>query len=270
MSELETKSTQSLVVNKKIILRGIVVLWGLIILFLVLSDIFINHFEWVESRPIQRLVNITRDDGLSNWFSSIQLLFISIILWLICLFLKYSTPKLYYNKWHVWGWAVIALFFTYLAIDDGAKIHERVGASLRYSLEARHEYSPSLLTKLFDIFPSYGWQFLFVPIFGLVAVFVLLFLFKSLKTKNQITLIIIGFSCYVSSVVLDFIEGMDVEVYDNVVNYFDTELDYVRHFSKLIEETFEMIGNLSFMLAFTKQLLNISNFWNIQLIQRKK
>lgn len=73
-----------------------------------------------------------------------------------------------------------------------------------------------------------------------------------------------GFACYGASVALDFVEGMDVKVYDPIITFFNTELHPVRHFSKLIEETFEMVGNTSLMLAFTKQLLNLSNIWSIK------
>jgi hypothetical protein len=248
------------------LLKIIIVLWGTIIVFLALSDIFINHYEWVDSDPIQRLVNITRDDGLPNWFSSIQLLAVSVILWMILFSLLYSRPYLIIKKTEKLGWGLSALFFTYLAIDDGSKMHERIGGAFRNSIEARHLHSPTIISKIFDVFPSYGWQFVFVPIFGLIAIFMLLFLFKNLKTKKQIILVILGFSCYVASVVLDFVEGMNEKVYDEVVSFFGTNLHSVQHFSKLIEEVFEMVGNTFFMLAFTKQLMNLAQNWKIQFI----
>ena len=230
------------------------------------SDIFINHYEWIESNAIQRLVNISRDDGLPNWFSSIQLLFISIVLWCMCLLLKYSYPPLIKKRLNIWGWALIALFFTYLAIDDGSRLHERIGTAFGNSMEARHVHDPGVLSGIVDVFPSYYWQIVFVPIFGIVAIFTVFFLIKNLKSKKQIIFVFAGFACYVASVCLDYVEGLNESIYIPFAHFFNTDTHTILHFSKLIEEICEMIGNTFFMLVFTKQLLNLSQAWNIKLV----
>jgi len=261
---------QTLKIGKKRLLYGIALFWGSLILFLALADIFMNHYELIDSLPLRRLVNITRDDGLPNWFSSIQLLSVSIVLWIVLFVLVYSKPNLIRKKSEKIGWGLSALFFTYLAVDDGSKMHERMGTAFRNSIEARHEYNPGFISNLFDVFPSYGWQFVFVPIFGLIAIFMLLFLFKNLKTKTQMIFILLGFFCYTYSVIIDFAEGMDVKVYDSVIAFFNTDLYSVEHFSRLIEEVFEMVGNTFFMLGFTNQLINLSDNWNIQWVDSLK
>jgi hypothetical protein len=268
-----SESFQVLTLSKSRLLKFITVFWGLIILFLGLADLFWNHYEWVDSPPIRRLVNITKDDGLSNWFSSVQLLSIGVVLWIILFGLIYSKPSLIRKKLEKLGWGLSALFFTYLAVDDGSKLHERVGTAFRYSIEARHDYNPGFISNLFDAFPSYGWLFVFVPIFGLIALFMLFFLFKNLKTKRQFIFVLLGFSCYAASVVLDFFEGMEEDgIYDGIILFFDTDLDAFGHFTRLVEELFEMVGNTFFMLAFTQQLLNLAENWKIQLLDfsRKK
>lgn len=266
MSEHQVKPQQSLLINKKIILRAVLVLWGSIIIFLVLADIFINHLEWISSGAIQRLVNITRDDGLPNWFSSIQLLSISIVVWSIFLSLKYSKPNLMKKGIYGWGWSIIAFFFTYLAVDDGSKMHERVGTYFSDKMEFLQTYNPGFLSKIYDVFPSYGWQFVFVPVFGLIALYILYFLYKNLESKAQIIYIVFAFGCYVASVVLDFFEGMDEGIYDPLIAFFKTELHTIQHFSKLVEEIFEMVGNTLFMVVFTKHLLNLAERWKIELV----
>ena len=266
----QSESFQVLKINKKLLLRGLITFWGIIILFLGLADVFLNFYEWIDSRAIQRLVNITKDDGLPNWFSSIQLLAIAIVLWIIMFVLLYSKPNIIRKKTEKIGWGISALFFTYLAVDDGSMLHESVGTAFRNSIEARHEHSPSVISNLFDVFPSYGWQFVFVPIFGLIAIFMLFFLFKNLKTKNQMILIVLGFSCFVASVFIDFFEELDVSVYDGIISFFNTDLDTVEHFSRLIEELFEMVGNTFLMFAFTQQLISLAENWKIQLIDSVK
>jgi len=262
----QSESFQVLKINKKLLLRGLITFWGIIILFLGLADVFLNHYEWADSYALQSLVDIAADDGLPNWFSSIQLLAIAIVLWMILFVLLYSKPNLIKKKTEKIGWGISALFFTYLAVDDGSMLHESVGTAFRNSIEARHEHSPSVISNLFDVFPSYGWQFVFVPIFGLIAIFMLFFLFKNLKTKNQMILIVLGFSCFVASVFIDFFEELDVSVYDGIISFFNTDLDTVEHFSRLIEELFEMVGNTLFMVAFTQQLIKLAKNWKIQLV----
>jgi hypothetical protein len=264
MSDIQTSSNQTLTISKKFVIGIIPYIWGLIIIFLAWADIRINHYEWIESGAIQRLVNITRDDGLPNWFSSIQLLFIAIVLWIIVLVLVYSKPKLKQKKTDRWAWGIIALFFTFLAVDDGSKLHERMGTAFGDSFNARHEYDPGVISNLFDVFPSYYWQLVFVPLLGLMAAFIIIFLYKNLYNKRQLVYILAGFSCFVCSVVLDFVEGLNEEVYNPVVVFFDTDLHTIQHFSKLIEEIAEMIGNTFFMVAFSRQLVNIAEYWQIK------
>lgn len=258
---------QELEINKTQLLRGLMFFWVVSILFLALVDIFWNHYEWIDSRAIQNLVNITTDDSIANWFSSVQLLCIGVVLWIILFVLLFSKPNLIMRKTQKLGWGLSALFFTYLAVDDGSKMHERVGTAFRNSLEARHQYNPSIISNLFDVFPSYGWLFVFVPVFALIAIFMLLFLFKNLKTKKQFIFVFIGFSCYAASVIIDFFEGMEDDgIYDTIILYLDTNLYEFTHYTRVVEEVFEMLGNTFLMVAFTEQLLNLALNWKIKLV----
>ncbi|WP_248723460.1 hypothetical protein [Seonamhaeicola sp. ML3] len=263
MSGLSNGSSRNLSINKDFFINLLLFIWLLIIAFLAWADVFINHYEWIDSGPIQRLVSISKDDGLPNWFSSVQLFCVSMVLWSIFVVESYSKPVIENKRVFKYGWSFCAMFFSYLAIDDGSKMHERVGTTARVLLESKHKSDPNFITKLFDVFPSYGWQFVYVPIFGVVALLLLFFLYKKLKEKKQFIFIILGFGCFAGSVFLDFFEDMDASVYDPVVNFFNTELYNIEHFSRLIEEILEMIGNTFFMLAFTKQLISYSNQWNI-------
>jgi len=79
-------------------------------------------------------------------------------------------------------------------------------------------------------------------------------------------LIVLGCSCFVASVFIDFFEELDVSVYDGIISFFNTDVDTVEHFSRLIEELFEMVGNTFFMVAFTQQLIKLAKNWKIQLV----
>ena len=78
------------------------------------------------------MFNTAREDGLASWFAVTQTLLIALTLWLI-----YSVAKAGRKpRAIVVGWLVLALFFTYMAIDDGAQIHERLGSTFKALREA--------------------------------------------------------------------------------------------------------------------------------------
>ena len=52
-------------------------------ILIVLADIFLNYLEWIPFSPLRRVFNITREDAIGNWFSSIQTLLVGIVLWVI-------------------------------------------------------------------------------------------------------------------------------------------------------------------------------------------
>ncbi len=50
--------------------------------FIVFLDIFVNHYAWIDIGAIRRMVNITREDCLFNWFSSLQVIIVGSTVWL--------------------------------------------------------------------------------------------------------------------------------------------------------------------------------------------
>ena len=51
--------------------------------FIVLLDALISEFEWVSIGAAQRFLNITREDGIANFFSSFQMLAVGFVLVMI-------------------------------------------------------------------------------------------------------------------------------------------------------------------------------------------
>ena len=154
------------------------------------------------------------------------------------------------TKWRERGWLVLALFFSYMAVDDGAQVHERWSRSIRYRLEK--------LDIGLDAFPSYSWQLIFLPMFVALGIFTFAFLWRELATKRNRALLVIAFGCLALAVGIDFIEGLEDDHPWNVYTMaasspaleswsqarfqedaFETSL----HFSKSIEETIEMFAH---------------------------
>jgi hypothetical protein len=178
------------------------------------------------------------------------------VLWLIVLQMKGRSQ----GAWTRRGWVLLAVFFTYLAVDDGAKIHERVGTAIddlagSYDATASSESPPR--------FRSYTWQVVFVPLFGAVGLFALLFLWKQLKTPALRALLIIGLGCFVVAVGLDYIEGLE-NGYDGVAERFDIDDDAVTHFAKALEEWIEMLGTTCLLIGFLTHFMRASPLVSIR------
>ena len=209
----------------------------------VFLDYHVNYGEWTHIGAMRRMFNTAREDGLASWFATTQTLLSGLTLGLIYLSSKNGPGP----RWKATGWLILTLFFFYMAIDDGAQLHERLASTFK----AMREDAGSSL----DFFPSYTWHLLFLPIFGALGLFMLWFLWHHLETSSLKVLLLTAISLQVFAVGLDFIEGLDEDhrwnLYTIVSERYDLEpwtrerfgetaFDTLRHFSKSIEEAVEM------------------------------
>jgi hypothetical protein len=234
-----------------------------------LLDAFVNFGELIDIGGIQRLCNITREDSLSSWFGSVQTLMVGFTLLLIYLTVRKNRGG---SRWQRVGWCVLTVFFIYMAVDDGAEIHERMGSAFKKTYETRDVLGAeeSLGERLLESYPSYPWQILFLPVFGCVGVFMGLFLSRELKRSATRALAAAGIICFVAAVGLDFIEGMDKghpwNLHTLIEEKYELESYTVRHFSKVIEEMLEMLGTTFFWTAFLMHLSRITRRIQIEVV----
>jgi hypothetical protein len=112
-------------------------------------------------------------------------------------------------------------------------------------------------------FRSYTWQVVFVPLFGAMGLFALLFLWKQLKTPALRTLLVIGFGCFAVAVGLDYIEGLEGG-YDWVIDRYDIDDYAVTHFAKALEEWIEMFGTTCLLVGFLTHFMRTSRLLSIR------
>jgi len=224
-------------------------------LMLVLLDIVINYAEVIAYTSIHDLFNIARENGLAGWFMTAQTLVAALVLW----FIYYLSRNIdgvtaFYRR----GWLVLALFFTYMSADDGAIIHERLGTMFEdMTVSPVAGENAGILSQWLDIFPSYEWQLL-LPIFALIGLFMLYFLWKVLGLSRSLMMVLAAFSCLSIAVLLDFIEGMSADHPYNIYSWLKQAYmleDYtVDHFAKSLEEFLEMLGISLFLVVFVAQI----------------
>lgn len=213
-------------------------------LSLVLLDVVVNRWRWSESGAIRRLFNTTREDGLASWFAVTQTFVVALISWFIFILINNQNGQGYRRS----GWLLIALFFSYMAVDDGAAVHERIGTAFSD-------------IKTSTSFPSYVWQILFVPVFALIGLVIFVFLWKELSTMTQRIKMILAFACFALAVGMDFVEGLD-NGYAWLESAYSWSSRSIRHYSKSIEEFLEMLGMSLFLITLLIHVPRLSS--NIQ------
>ena len=216
-------------VNRERTLRTILAFMLTLELGLVLLDFTVNRRAWVESDPVENLFNMAREDSASAWLSSAQALAVAAVLWMLVAHARGVRPA----RSPLWAWVGVAAFFTYLAIDDGASIHERVGTTFE-------EWNGGRLT---DRFPSYPWQLVYGPVFAAFGLLTVSTVRTDLERRWQ-TLFFAGLTLYVAAVAIDYAEGIP-----------DVFTGSVRHYTKVFEEFIEMFGTTLILVALLGHLM---------------
>lgn len=207
---------------------------------LVYLDLTINWWRWSDSGAIRRLFNTTREDGLASWFMISQTLVAALVAWMIFTVLVHQAT----TAGRRIGWFVVAAFFTYMCADDGAMIHERIGTAFKDSTGI-------------GSFPSYAWQYVLMPFFAMMGVFVLLFLWKDMPRTLDRVKVVAALGCFAVAVGLDFVEGLD-DGYRILVEATGWRPATFRHFSKSIEEFLEMLAMTIFLVTFLGHLASVA------------
>lgn len=235
----------------------------------VFLDYQVNYAEWTDIGAMRRMFNTAREDGLASWFAITQTLLTGLTIGLIYLCVKNAGAA----RWRSTGWLVLTLFFLYMAVDDGAQLHERLGSTVKAMREGAG--------GSFDFFPSYTWQILLLPVFAALGLFMLGFLWHELNDKSSRILLVFAISLQVLAVGLDFVEGLDPEhrwnVYTILSERFDLHLwtaerfgetpyDALRHFSKSLEETIEMAAISILWFLFLRRLSRVGSDLRIRFV----
>ncbi len=229
--------------HRRLLLIVFVACLGFEVLFFVL-DLVVNHQRGAESRAIRRIFNTAREGSLPSWFGVTQTFVIGSIALLNFALLR----RLGAATWRRTGWIVLAVLFVYLSMDDGAKIHERLGTASK---------SFELTSGAVKAYPSYAWQVIVGPVFLALGLFMLCFLWKELKRPFDRFAVVLALGCLTLAVAMDYVEGLE-DGYALLLDNFDWSKGAVEHFAKSAEETLEMFGMTIFLVVFLGHAMRLS------------
>lgn len=223
-------------------------------LFLVWADHVINVGRLIDQGPIRRFFNITREDALASWFAVTQTWMLGLTAGLLYLVSRGRQDA----RWQRVGWAILCLFFLYMAMDDGAEFHERIGSSVKVLILGDSAADGS---RAIGIFPSYTWQLVFLPVFGAFGLFLLWFLNRTLTSTGDKLLVLVAIGLLVLAVIADFFEGIDnprnpLDLYTNLADAWDVSRRSLVHYSKAVEEFFEMLSMSVLWIVLLRHLVN--------------
>jgi len=244
------------------------------IIFFIL-DATINYGRWTSFGMFRRMFNTAREDGFASWFGTTQTLFVGLTVGLIWLIIKnFETTKL-----RKYGWLILTCFFLYMTVDDGVKIHERLGSAFKkYETQKSRQGETTLGKKALNFFPSYSWQVVFLPFFAAMGLFMLWFFWQEFDFRGRMAILAV-IALWVTAVSMDFIEGLDkdhpLNAYTWIKNHIDLAdftrntfkkrpYDTLRHFSKSIEECIEMLGMSILWVTCLRHLTQITNGFKVQ------
>ncbi len=235
--------------------RILVFCLGVELAFVVL-DAVVNYAELTQLGPLQRLFNITREDGLATWFMVSQTLVAGLVLWVIFLVSRSRGER----RGVQLAWGFLAGFFTYMSADDGAKIHERMGSVFSELSESVDPGDASgLAARLQELFPSYEWQLVMLPLLAAAGLFMVVFLLREIRDRQGRLLLLLAPVFMAVAVGLDFIEGLDDEHAWNIQVWireaFGLSAYTVRHFAKSLEEFLEMVAISLLLVLFVRHLI---------------
>ncbi len=126
---------------------------------------------------------------------------------------------------------------------------------------------------LLERFPSYAWQLLYMPLFSLVGVLLVWFMWRELPDKRSRVIVVIALACLSFAVVLDFVEGLDedhpLNLYTYIADTFDWEartqrafgastFETLAHFSRSIEDFTEMLANTLLWSVFLLHFMRLA------------
>lgn len=218
---------------------------------LLVCDLMFNYGQVVEAPQIRRLFNIAREDSLANWVSSIQALFVFFCVAAIA----YLSYRAHHAKNDVRAWTGFAAFFLFLATDDGAKIHERVGPVARDLATRTPSSDMPWYGTFIDWVGGYSWHAVVLPFFVLCGLALFAFCWKHFRNNHLRGFLFLACCLLAAAVGLDYFEGWFRNIPGESFGGWDRYT--ISHLQKACEEFMEMTANCLLFYVFSTHLLSL-------------
>lgn len=228
---------------------------------LVVCDSVLTFHDVTGYYVFHRVFDMTREESIPNWYASILLFCIGLTSLLIYVVQRGEGVR----RSDASPWLFFSGFFTFLSMDDGAKIHERLGSFFR-ELTEEGEGIFWVFQDVLDSASTYSWQVFVLPVFLFVGFFMLLWGYQHVRNPETQRWVIFGSVCIALAIGVDYFEGL----VDNEVVSLDGRAfseDTIAHYQRVIEEFLEMSGFTAVLRGLWIYLLSISNLVKIDILE---
>ena len=228
---------------------------------LVVCDSVLTFHDVTGYYVFHRVFDMTREESIPNWYASILLFCIGLTSLLIYVVQRAKGVR----RADASPWLFFSGFFTFLSMDDGAKIHERLGSFFR-ELTEEGEGIFWVFQDVLDSASTYSWQVFVLPVFLFVGFFMLLWGYQHVRNLGTQRWVFFGSVCIALAIGVDYFEGLvDNEVVSLEGRAFSE--DTIAHYQRVIEEFLEMSGFIAVLRGLWIYLLSISNTLKIDILE---
>lgn len=219
---------------------------------LVACDSVLTFHDVTGYYVFNRVFDMTREESIPNWYASILLFCIA----LTCA-VTYTIQRRRVDRRDALPWVFFAGFFTFLSMDDGAKIHERLGSFFRELAEEGDGVFTVFQTVL-EAASTYSWQIFVLPVFLFFAFFILLWGFNNISVRETHRWILLGGFFIAIALGLDYFEGL---VDNGVIDLEGRPLSVntIEHYQRVLEEFSEMTGFICILRGLCVHLLSLES-----------
>ena len=208
----------------------------------------------IATPDLQAVFSATGESGLLSFVCVTQVALVALTLAGFAGALRHTGA----GRWR--GWAALAAFFAYLAVDDGTRLHEGIGTAFAAT--------PLGDSGVGNLFPSYYWQLVLGPLFALAGLLMLRFLWREIRAPRDRALVLSAFALLALAVAMDFAEGLPTAYPGNPVTALAlaaptqsladglamASLDLVVHAFRAVEEAIETLAFTLFWAAFLSHI----------------
>lgn len=225
---------------------------------LVACDSVLTFHDVTGYYVFNRVFDMTREESIPNWYASILLFCIA----LTCA-VTYTIQRRRVDRRDALPWVFFAGFFTFLSMDDGAKIHERLGSFFR-ELAEEGDGVFTVFQPLLEAASTYSWQIFVLPVFLFFAFFILLWGFNNISVRETHRWILLGGFFIAIALGLDYFEGL---VDNGVVDLEGRPLSVntIEHYQRVLEEFSEMTGFICILRGLCVHLLSLETHIGLSL-----
>jgi hypothetical protein len=202
----------------------------------IVFDHVLSWNDWFSLGSVGRSFEMGEERNASTWFQVLQ----ATLAGFTAFGIYYMSAGQETCRWTLRGWVATGAFFVYLGIDEGAMLHENLASAIRDGVGGPQGYSSGPIRWFLGI-DTHNWQLFLLPFLAVAGLLVFIFLWKQLDRFGLRKWLLLGWSCYLVAIVMDFLQGRDNFFWD-IASAMLWEEGEVEHYWAVAEETLEMLG----------------------------